>query len=72
MGSGIGSSFDSGTLSVNAIGSNPTVDATAIVPNLKSVALSGFDKVNVLEAVDFAEDDITDLKLIGIGRRDGA
>jgi hypothetical protein len=65
-------SFNSDTLSVDSIESDPTVDASTVVPNLKSLALSGFDKVNILAAVDLAQDDITNLKVVSIHRHHGA
>jgi hypothetical protein len=65
-------SFNSDTFSVNPTGTDPTVDASAIVPDLKLVALSGLDEVNVLVAVDLAQNDVTNLKVVRIRRHDGA
>jgi hypothetical protein len=65
-------SFDSDTLSVNRIGPYPAVDTSAIVPNLESVALSGLDEVDILVAVDLAQNDITDFKVVRIRRHNGA
>src|SRR5688572_26214285 len=64
-------SFDSDTLSVNPVGADPTVDASAVVANLESVGLSGFDEVNVLAAVHLAQDDITNLQFVRIRRHNG-
>jgi len=47
-------SFDSNTLSIDAIRPDPTVDASTIIANLESVALPGFDEMNVLAAVHLA------------------
>jgi hypothetical protein len=66
------SSFDPDTLSVDSIGADPAVNASAIVPNLESVALSGFNEVDILAAVDLAQDNITDLKVVRIRRNNGA
>jgi hypothetical protein len=65
-------SFDSDTLSVDPIGANPTVDPSAIVPNLESVALSGLDEMDILVAVDLAQNDVTDRQVVKIHRHNGA
>jgi hypothetical protein len=47
-------SFNLNAFSINAVGANPTVNAPAIVANLKLVALPGFDEMNILKAVHLA------------------
>lgn len=41
---------------------DPTVDATAVVANLETLALDRFYQVYVLVAVDFAQDDVANLE----------
>ena len=57
-----GSRLDPNTLPVNRRGRDPSVDTTAVIADLKPFALNCFDQVDVLVAVDFAQDDIADLK----------
>lgn len=65
-------SFNSDTLSVDAIRTDPTVDAPAIVANLESVALPGLDEVNILVPVNLAQDDVANLKIVRSCRHNGA
>ena len=39
--------FDVDTLAVDGIGTDPAVDAAAVIPDLKSLALNGFDQMNI-------------------------
>ena len=67
-----GVSFNPDTLSVDAVGTDPTVDVAAVVANLKPVALPGFDEVGVLVTVDLAQNNITNLQVIRMRRHNGA
>jgi hypothetical protein len=65
-------SFNPDTFSEYAVCTNPSVNAPAIIANLKSVALSGFDEMNVLETVNLAQNDVTNLKIARARRNNGA
>jgi hypothetical protein len=65
-------SFDLNAFSVDPVGANPTVDTSAIVPDLESVALSGLDEVDILVAIDLAQDYIPNLNVVRIRRNNGA
>lgn len=65
-------SFDSDTLTVNSIQTDPTVNPSAIVADLETVALPGFDKMDVLVTVHLAQNDITDSQVVWIRRDDCA
>jgi hypothetical protein len=62
-------SFNANAFAIDAVRGNPAVDASAIVPNLKTVALTGFNQMDVMETVYLAQDDISNLKLVEIDRR---
>lgn len=51
---------------------DPAVDAAAIVADLEARALRGFHQVQVLGAVNLAEDDVPDLHRRRVDWRDGA
>jgi len=65
-------SFYPDALSVDGIRADPTIDAPAIIANLESVALPGFDEMNILVTVDFAQDAVTNLEVVRIRRHNGA
>ena len=47
-------SLNSHAFPVNSILTNPTIDPTAVVPNLETFSLDGLDQMEVLEPVYFA------------------
>jgi hypothetical protein len=53
---------------VNAVVSDPTVDVTSVVANLKSTAVHCLDKVQVITASHFDKNDIVSLKRRQIAR----
>jgi hypothetical protein len=61
--------FHADALPKNGIGSNPPIDSSAIIPDLKSRSLNGFDEVKVFLTVDFTQDNIPNLKSRWIHRR---
>src|SRR5690348_11834660 len=63
-------SLDSRAFAEDAIFTDPSVDPTAIVPDLKPLALNRFDQMQVLLAIYFAEHDVTHLKGSKVHRLD--
>lgn len=53
--------------SVDAFGSDPSVDPAPVISDLILLAPACFDEVEKLPAVDFAQHDMSCLKLNGIG-----
>jgi len=52
--------FDFHGLAVNTIWTDPAIYPTAIVTNLETLAVDGFDEVKVVAAFDFHQDDVID------------
>jgi len=51
---------------------NPAVDTTTVVADLKSLTLDGLDEVNVLAATHSAHNNVADAQGAGVNRRYGA
>jgi hypothetical protein len=54
------SGFNTNAFSKDAVGSDPAVDSTAIVADLKPLAIDCFDEVKILGTSHPAKDDISD------------
>ena len=66
------STFHSDALSENTVRSNPAVDSTAIIADLKPLVADCFDEVQVFIAVHFTKDNVSNHEHRTIDRRDCA
>jgi hypothetical protein len=56
----VSSRFDANALSKNAVRSDPAVDSTPIIADLKSLAADGLYEVQIFSAAHSAEHDVSD------------
>jgi hypothetical protein len=56
----------------NRIGSYPSIDVSAVVPDLEPAILNRLHEMQILGATDFAEHDIAGAKLTRVHGLDGA
>lgn len=64
------SSFDTDAATVNRVRADPSIDASAIVADLKPFALNCFDEMKVMIAPNAAKDDISDRQFRRVPDRD--
>ena len=59
----VASSFDFDCFTVDIVRVNPTIDSASVVTDEIAFAVLGFDKVQVMSAVDFDQYNIADFEL---------
>ena len=64
--------FDANAAAKDSVQADPTIDSSAVIPDLEPFPLDGLYKVQVLEAIHLAENNIANLQILDLDRNDRA